>query len=88
MHDGISLEDFKRVVADFTKEVDTLNERDLENAFTAVGKAYFGIPTDGLSLLMGKSLLEFASRRYNERKTILLYGYNPLDRLKELVGLR
>ena len=82
MHDGISLEDFKRVVADFTKEVNELDDRSLESAWNAVGEAYFGIPTDDLS--QGSRYLEFALRRYWERRLYLDLGYI----LKEMVGMR
>ena len=89
MHDAVTIDDFKRAVADFSKEAPTLNDRELECGFSAVGKMYLGVmPATDLNIFTAKTYLEFASRRYWERRTILDYGHDPLQRLKELVAMR
>lgn len=86
--DGISLEDFKRVAAEFSKEAPSLSERDLEAGYRAVTHAYLGIPDDRLSIILAKGYLEYATKQYLTRQNVLLYGHDPLTRLKELVGMK
>jgi hypothetical protein len=85
--DGISLEDFKRIACEFSKESESLSERDLEAGYTAVTKGYLGIPGDQLTLLLAKGYLEHATRCYMKRQNVLEYGYDPMERLKAMVGL-
>jgi hypothetical protein len=89
MHDAVTIEEFKRAVADFSKEAPTLNDRELECGFSAVGKMYLGVmPATELNIFTAKTYLEFASRQYFQRRTILDLGHDPLTRLKELVGMK
>jgi len=64
----VTLEDFKVAVRDFCLEIDTLNERELDNAFSALSGMYFKIDPTPLNLILAPSTLVFASRRYNERR--------------------
>lgn len=62
----VTLEQFKRAVADFTKaaEVGDLTEEQLDNGMKAVNLFYLGLPVDPLTLLLAKGYLEFAAKRY------------------------
>jgi hypothetical protein len=63
----VSLEDFNIAVRDFCLEVDTLDSRGLDVAFSAVSSLYLKLDPTPLNLILGPSALVFASRRYNER---------------------
>ena len=63
----VSLEEFKRAVRDFALEIDTLDSRGLEVAFSAISAMYLRIDPTPLNLILGPSTLIFASNRYNER---------------------
>lgn len=62
-----TLDEFKVAVAEFTKAVPSLDIDQLENGLKAVHLLYLGLPDDTLTLLIAKSYLEFAQRRYFER---------------------
>lgn len=67
MAQTVTLEEFKMAVRDFTLEVDTLNERELEIAFSAIASLYLKVEHSELNLLFAVSTLNFARCRYNER---------------------
>jgi len=64
----VTLEDFKMAVRDFCLEINTLNERELDNAFSALSGMYMKIDPTPLNLIIAPPALVFASRRYNERR--------------------
>lgn len=89
MNDGITLDQFRSNCVDFCKEVDTLDSRSLEAAWSAIGKQYLGVtPATDLNIMLAKGALEYASRRYWKRRTILDFGSDPLDDLRKLVGMK
>jgi hypothetical protein len=79
----ITLEDFKRAVADFVKEVATLDAHELEAARAALAGLYLRVELKDIE--SAAMHLRFALRRYCERDTILTFGYNPMQRLKEML---
>lgn len=86
MHDSVTYDEFNQAVGMFLSEVDLLNERELDAAWSALGKMYLGVELGGPNLLMAASRLQFAGRRKFEREMVLQFGHNPLQRLKELVA--
>lgn len=83
----MDIEDFKRAVADFTKEAPTADDEALEAGWRAITRVYFGLPTDPLTLLTAKGYWDFATRRYWDRRMELDGIGDPLTKLKQLVGL-
>ena len=85
-HDTCTLEEFKHAVADFTKEAPTASDNALEQGWRAITRVYLGIPTDTLTLLLAKGYLEFATKRYWDRRMELDGFGNPLEKLKAMLA--
>lgn len=71
-----TLEEFRRVVAEFTKAAPTADEQALENGIKCVNLHYFGIepvPAPGsVEEIMAVNLLEFANKRELQRTAELM----------------
>lgn len=87
----VTLEEFKAGVAEFTKACPELDSDSLENGHKAVGLLYLGvegIPDDALITQQAVMYLQFAQRRYMDRRMVLDFGCNPLTELKRILGMK